>query len=85
MNMIETENYIRISKQKARKIYEQGGTVYALPHKLNPENLYYPPFEWKKTIKCPYSFDELNSSCVWYNCNYDELGHYLSYYLKKGE
>lgn len=79
MQKIETKNYIRIDKRQARKIYENNGELYMIPHKMNPEN------SWGLLlgpVNTFYPFDGMVNGATFYNCN-NETGNYLAFYIKK--
>lgn len=79
MIKIETQKYIRISKQAARKIYENNGELYIIPCKMNPEN------SWgmlQGPINTIHPFDKMCTWATYYNCN-NETGRYLAFYIKK--
>ena len=75
-------NYVRISKQKAKKLFEAGHTVVIAPcrlrlfttwggwHLMNKANSVYPELEFTKIV----------NTFVYYNCN-NELGTYPSFYV----
>lgn len=75
----ETKNFIRIDKRQARKIYENNGELYMVPHKINPEN------SWGMLlgpVNTFYPFDSMVNSATYYNCD-SERGRYLAFYIKK--
>lgn len=91
MNQIVIEGWIRISKQKARKLYDEGQTVKLCPVKAHPCNEYYPlsldinkgdkfeiePFDWEL------KFDTRVNRFEYYNCQYAELGKYSAFYVRR--
>ena len=80
MVKIETANWRRISKAKARQAYLRGDTVLVVPCKVSPENVWGigtyivleddSEEEWEKF---------LNEFC-WFNCQSNELGKYPAFY-----
>ena len=70
----------KIDKRVARKLYNEGVTIHAIPHKLDPYNIYIKPFEWSNVGGR--GFDELCNEAEHYNCNY-ETGYYLAFYMKR--
>lgn len=80
MNPIETRNYRRISKTKARKLYNEGTDILVVPCKVHPEN------DWGIGVKTNIeywehpSFEKFLNEFVWYNCQYNELGKYPAFY-----
>lgn len=91
MNQIKIGDWTRVSKQKARKLYDEGVTIRLCPVKCDPTNEYYPmrfdicindewdvePFEWEK------QFDNRVNGYEFYNCQYNELGRYTAYYVRE--
>lgn len=67
----------RISKQKARKFFLQGKSVFLLPCNTSFNNQYIHPQEIKKDCK---NFDDYISYYEFQNCNYVELGKYAAFY-----
>ena len=87
--------YRRIRKDKARRLYNDGKTVYIVPCNVYPDNSnpWIKPFELKKAtidkqyegydeLKQLYSFDSRINNFEYYNCNY-ELGYYTAFYIKE--
>ena len=79
MNAIRTKSYARITIHKARKLYDRGETVWALPCKMNPENMYMHPFPVSAMCNSV-MFDAILNAIKRNNCS-AELGRYLSYYV----
>ena len=75
MNRFCSNDILRISKTKAKNLYDKID-VYVLPHKLNPDNMWMPPTMIPKNEDF-YSF--LNSY-TYYNCN-GETGRYCAFYV----
>lgn len=94
MNNYSNNNYSRISKGKARKLYNNDTAVYIVPCKVacSDSNMWIKPFEltlkqvtdeykgFDDLIKF-YSFDNRINDFEYYNCNY-ELGYYTAFYIK---
>ena len=92
MNQITIRGWKRISKKAARKLYEQGKKIRLCPCKVDPTNEYYPmsfdislndeyevePFDWQM------KFDARVNAFEFYNCQYNELGKYTSFYIREG-
>lgn len=79
MNIIETTNYIRISKVAARKMYEQGQTFFMTPARFHPESpwgLLYEVSDFSKP------FERLLNAFCYYNCS-NEAGRYPAFYIQK--
>lgn len=91
MNKITIEGWTRVSRVRARKLYDAGETIKICPVKVNPCNEYYPmslninkndkfevePLEWEL------KFDSRVNQFEWYNCNYNETGKYAAFYVRK--
>lgn len=93
---VEMNGYKRIQKNKARRLYNDGVTVYLLPCKVYPDDdhPWIKPFELNKKriddhyngydeLKKLYTFDSRINNFEYYNCN-AELGYYAAYYIKEG-
>ena len=83
MNKVRVGGYERISKAKARKMYEAGETVYLVACKLRPDNcwgLLYDAnyYNWNKCEP----FDTVVAAFEWYNCRPD-TGKYTAFYRKE--
>ena len=80
MNKVETKNYRRISKAKARKLYDMGIDILVVPCKLSPEN----PWGIGVTTNGHYwngaEFDRFLNEFIWYNCQNTEWGKYPAFY-----
>ena len=76
---------IKIDKRKARNLYNRGISIYLLPCKVRLNNAWYTPHEININ-DYPYesdSFDKHVNAYEYYNCQYNELGYYASYYIKE--
>lgn len=78
MRQIQVENYTRVSKRKARKIFESGATIYFCPVNLRPGYPYYPEILFYNTGE---NFDYSVSSFEMYNCINYETGKYAAFYI----
>jgi hypothetical protein len=93
MNKYKSNICERVSKNKAKSLYNAGFTVFALPCKVRPvfpseggAALYY-PCEWNlftpgSDMKKAWDFEKLVNAYSYYNCNYNELGKYIAFYVK---
>lgn len=79
MKKYNGKEYTRISKPEAKKRYERGEEVYALPCKLNPEGMYFNPIGLQIDEENGATFDGVVNAATYYNCNY-ETGYYLAFY-----
>lgn len=85
MREIRVNGYKRISKPKARRLFNDGADVYILPHKIMPGGLWYEPFNMRESLDDHRKdFDEIGSRYTYYNCM-AETGHYVSFYVKENE
>lgn len=77
MNNIKFQYFERITKTKARKIYENGGGVYIIPAKC------YPAGVWVSAMVLPNgrAFDSVVNEYTYYNCN-NFLGKYPAFYKR---
>ena len=91
MNQITIGKYTRVSKARARKLYDAGTTIRLCPVKCDPTNEFYPmSFDINKddrfdTEPLPWElkFDARVNNYEWYNCQYNELGKYSAFYIRK--
>lgn len=91
MNHIEIDGYRRISKPAARKAYQSGETVYLIPCKLSPVNMYMPamgisckPSQDTSPVyypSCAATFDSRVNAFEYYNCS-PETGNYTAFYSR---
>ena len=83
MRQIVTKNWTRISKAKARKLYNAGEDILVVPCKVHPENQH----GIGVTISISYwehqTFEKFLNEFCWYNCNYNELGKYPAFYERR--
>lgn len=77
--------YTRISKQRAIKRHLSGHNVYILPRlAYSPSAMYPEPHCIPRELDTLHSLTAFLRAYTWSNCN-DELGYYISYYIKEGE
>ena len=83
MRSIETHVYKKIDKKKARSLYNAGYTIYLVPCKVRPDDQgpWIRPYSISK--KEGESFDDHVNAYEYYNCNFNELGYYAAFYIKK--
>lgn len=84
MNTYNDSMYKRISKKDAEKRYNAGQTIYLLPCKLNPHNIWFQPLYANKESCDNATWEHIVNDAAGYNCNAAQ-GYYLSYYLKIDE
>lgn len=75
----------RINKRAAKKLYNSGVDVLFIPCKCNPENNFYNLGIWEnKYLDGQHeTFEKLLNEYEYYNCNYNVLGKYTAFYIKK--
>ncbi len=79
MLQVETNGYKRIRKDEARRLYDDGVTVYLLPCKVYPDDNH----PWIKPYRMDgRSFNQLVNEFEYYNCN-NETGNYTAFYTKE--
>lgn len=78
MNNINTIYGVkRVNKTRAKNLHQKGYTVSLLPCKVRYSNMWIEPFMLDKTA----DFESQVNSYSYYNCQYNELGYYPSYYV----
>lgn len=92
MNNTIYNNYRRVNKAAARKVFKSGKIVFALPVNMRIDNMWMPPFRVYAGEHVQYeidtygldgTFDRVLNAITYYNCN-NETGKYLAYYVKVG-
>ena len=83
MNQVRVNGYVRISKQKARRLYDNGENIYLLPCKVSPASEWIRPYQANDYLEYQRSFDRVLASFEYYNCQYNELGKYPAFYIKE--
>jgi hypothetical protein len=80
---------VRVSKRRARKLYDEGKTIRILPVKVYVDNNMFAleinkndkfevePFDWEL------KFDSRVNRFEFYNCQYNETGKYSAFYIRK--
>lgn len=78
----------RINKKKARRLYNEGKTIYITRCKVSVFSELFPPFILeKKNYHSEYpelipTFDNIINEFEYYNCC-PELGYYAAYYIEE--
>lgn len=89
MYAIQRNGLKRVRKDTARKLYNEGVTIYVTPCKSNPRGPFADWFEWSldnfkareiDTSDC--TFDTLCNQATYYNCN-SVVGNYLAFYIRE--
>jgi hypothetical protein len=70
----------RITATRAKKLYDSGYTIFILPCKLRPENMYWSPHNLNKEFDG--DFERFVNYYRAMNCNF-EVGYNPSYYISK--
>ncbi|MCQ2978073.1 MAG: hypothetical protein MJ232_08670 [archaeon] len=78
-----SRKYKRINKTAAKKLYDNGGEIYFIPCKLDPDNNFYCLGIWEsKFLNGQYAdFEKLCNYFTSYNCN-NETGLYIAFYIR---
>lgn len=84
---INGARYVRVSKSAAIKTWKNNDTVVFCPCKLRPGYPWHPEYvfppdvcpAWIRTEK---EFCEIANAYSVYNCNSNETGRYIAYYVK---
>ena len=72
---------VRVYKPIAKKIYNHNLPVYFIPCNMRPLNQFFDSGSWiKKTSADNASFEQIDNSFTYYNCN-RESGYYAAYYI----
>lgn len=70
----------KIRKNQARKLFDNGHTIVAIPHKLNPNNQFFAMGAvLEKVPGTENNFDKLCDQLTYYSCT-NETGRYLAFY-----
>lgn len=73
---------VRITKAKARKIYDAGKNLYMYPVNAWPESPWYGAWIVNNRQGRQLSFDQLINEFIYYNCDY-ERGYYPAFYIEE--
>lgn len=73
--------YVRISKQKARTLYNAGFEVVLNPVNLRLDNAWHTFFETQKEPDNNGDFDAMCNEFEYYNCNNKESGKFPAFYI----
>lgn len=74
----------QVNKTTARKLYEQGKTVYVMPCNMRFDNMWQSPCPMNKEREADSTdcFDGRIQHFIYYNCD-SERGKYPCYFVKK--
>ena len=90
MKDLDNGKYTRIRKDVARRLYNEGRTIYLTPSNVaaSDSNLWIKPYSLHITElrigELPLTFDQRVNSFEYYNCNY-ELGYYTNFWIIEEE
>lgn len=73
---------IRVNKQKARRLFNEGKDVLVYPALANLNSPWIHPCEINKYMT--HTFDEIVTEFEFYQCN-AEMGYYAKFYVERGE
>lgn len=74
-----SEEYLRVHKRAARRIYNMGGVIYLCPAKIRPGRPLFPEIEIHKEMG---NFDEVVDMFAVLNCS-ESIGAYPAYYVER--
>jgi hypothetical protein len=80
MNKYTIDGYTRISKARARKMFNNGDPVYMCPVNLRPGRPWYPEICFYKTGE---NFEKSVFAFEFYNCINNETGKYTAFYIRE--
>ena len=80
MLQVKINGYKRIRKDEARRLHDDGTTIYLLPCKVYPSDKH----PWIQPYKMDdRPFEKAVNEFEFYNCNIAELGYYAAYYIRE--
>lgn len=82
MNNKNVNEFKRVSKTVAKRLYNEGLTLYVVACKVRPdfEGYWITPYEMNKSKLQGMEFEKEVNSFEFFNCN-SELGNYSAYYI----
>ena len=83
MNAISIAGYQRISKQAARKRFDNGLVTYAYPSNIRPGNMWIQAYPFSMSDFSERTFDQFVSEYEYYNCVNSETGRYTAFYTRE--
>lgn len=75
-----TGKYVRIDRRKAKRLFDAGHCVTAVPHKMRPFGPWHMELVFDGYADMDTGFDLMEAYAVAYNCCH-EAGYYLAYYV----
>lgn len=82
MNKYTIDGYTRISKARARKMFNNGETVYFCARNLRPGKPWYPESAINKE-RAFNTFENVVNAFEFYNCVNSETGKYTAFYTRE--
>lgn len=75
---------VQIAKQRARRLYEQGKTIYLQSCNMRFNNMWQSACPISKEVRSweGHTFDSIVNEFTYYNCD-QERGKYPNYFVKK--
>ena len=73
---------VRVNKQKAKRLYNQGESVTIIPCNVPLLNLWIGGYTFNIQQTEHREFDKIINSFMFYNCSY-QLGRYPAYYVEE--
>ena len=82
MRNLDTGKYTRVRKDVARRLFNEGRTVYLTPSNVvaDDSNMWIKPYPINN--RAGENFDNAVNSFEYYNCNY-ELGYYTNFWINE--
>ena len=76
--------WTRVSKRRARSVYEAGSDVIITPANIEPFNPWrtHARISKRKQWGCNVTFDSIINEYEYYNCNSNSVGRYPAYYVR---
>ena len=95
MKMYRCDGFVRVSKKRAKKLYDEGQIIYLCPYRLRPGYPWHPEIAVTKTdltelkedfgvqyfVSNTRDFETLVNDFAYYNCTWKN-GEYPAYYIK---
>lgn len=88
MRKIVLDNLVRVSKNKAMKLFNNGITIQMVPCKANPKNFWFSDLNFNINNTLEKNFIKLVDDFIYYNCiqSYQKkYGLYSAYYVDVNE
>ena len=84
MRDLDNGKYTRIRKDVARRLYNEGQTIYLTPSNIVANDSYFWVAPMPITIHSGKTFDGAVNEFEYYNCNH-ELGYYNNFWIIEEE